>query len=116
MSAEETIYAALSGNAGVLALTGGRISPDKAPQDEPLPAIVFARTDTEYIRTIHSAAAAGTIVTMEVVCFAQSRPDAEALGDAVDAALGAAGIAPIGRRPEYNPDTDEYASVITCVI
>jgi ABC-type branched-subunit amino acid transport system substrate-binding protein len=116
MSAEDTIYAALSGDAGVLALTAGRISPDKAPQDEPLPAIVYVRTDTEYIRTIHSSVAVGTIVTLEVIAFAQSRPDAEAVGDAVDAALGAAGITPIARRPEYNPETDEYASVTTCVI
>lgn len=116
MSAEETIYAALSGDFAVLALTDGRISPDKSPQDEPLPAIVFARTDTEYIRTIHSSVAVGTIVTFEVIAFAESRPDAEELGDAIDAALGAVGITPVARRPEYNSETDEYASVITCVI
>lgn len=116
MSAEDIVYAALSGDAGVAALVSGRVSPDKLPQGEPLPAIVYARTDTEYIRTIHSAAAAGSNVTLEVWCMADDRPGAEAVADAAEIALAASEAAAIGRRPEYDPDTETYSSVITCLI
>lgn len=41
MSAETSLYAALSAAAGVIALVGARVYPDVAPQDVVLPSVVF---------------------------------------------------------------------------
>jgi hypothetical protein len=116
LSAESIIYAALSGGAGVTVLVGDRIYPDVLPQGKPLPAIVYARTDTEYLRTIHSNVAIETEVTLEAWCFGDTRPDAEALADAVEPALAAGALISVGRRPEFDADTDTYSSVITCTV
>jgi hypothetical protein len=114
MSAESTLNAALLGAAGVTALVADRVYPDILPQGKPLPAVVYARTDTEYVTTIHSNATRATIVTLETWCFAKSRPAAESLADAVEVALASSGLRPVGRNPDYDTDTDTYSSVITC--
>lgn len=115
MSAESAVFAALNGAAGVTALAGDRIYPDFLPQKKPLPAIVYARAETEYVTTIHSSIPVASDVTMETWCFAKTRPAAEALGDAALLALGTAGIRPTGRRPEFDTDTETFSCVITTV-
>lgn len=46
MSIEAVIYSRLSGFAGLAALVGNRIYPIVVPQDAPLPAVVYRRSDT----------------------------------------------------------------------
>lgn len=116
MSAETSVYAALTGAAGVTAVVGDRIYPDFLPQGKPLPAIVYARAETEYVTTIHSSVPVGSDVTMETWCFAKDRPAAEALATAAEHALGAAGIRPTARRPEFDSDTETFSSVITTIL
>lgn len=110
------MYAALSGAAGVTALVSDRIYPDFLSQGKALPAIVYARVETEYLTTIHTATACAALVTMETWCFAKTRPAAEALADAAQAALGAGGLRAIGRRPEFDTDTETFFSVITSTL
>lgn len=115
MSAEKLIFAVLSGAAGVTAIVSDRIYPDVLPQDKPLPAVVYARSGTEYLHTLGTPAVASS-ATIEIWCFGMTRPDAEALGDAVLTALIAAKYYPSDRRPEYEDATQTYASVVVCNI
>ncbi len=116
MSAESTLYAALSLNAGIAAIVGDRVYPRLLPQGKPLPGIVFFRLDTEYITTIHGGAARGARIPMEIWGIAETSTVAEQLGDAIEAALGAANIMPTDRRPETDDESEAYSSVISCVI
>lgn len=116
MSAESKIYAALSGAPGVTALVGSRIKPALLPQGEQLPAIVFTRAETDYVMTIHSAAALGSTAGMDIWCIAETFTGAESTGDAVEVALAAAGITVTGRRPDVDPQTEAFSTVISCMV
>lgn len=116
MSAESTLYAALSTHAGITAIVGDRVYPRLLPQGKPLPGIVFLRLDTEYITTIHGGPARGARIPMEIWGIAETSTAAEQLGDAIEAALGAVSIMPTDRRPETDDETEAYSSVISCVI
>lgn len=117
MGAESIIYAALTNAAGVTAIVSSRVYPGLLPKDKPLPAIVQAKPeDTEYIVTIHSSVPCATRVLMELWCIALTSTEAEALGDAVEDALGAAQIVPTGRRAEVDPETEAHCAIISCVV
>jgi hypothetical protein len=116
MSAEATMYAALAGAAGVTALVADRIYPDFLPQNKAQPAIVYTRSETEYVTTIHTGTPAAALVTMETWCFAKTRPAAEALADAAQVGLAAGGFLLIARRPEFDTDTESFSSVITSTL
>jgi hypothetical protein len=116
MSAENKVYAALSGAPGVTALVGSRIKPNMLPQGEPLPAILYTRADTDYVTTIHSAIALGSLVQIDVWCIADSSTVAAALAEAVEAALGDASIPPVGRRPELDPAIEAIVEVVSCTV
>lgn len=117
MGAESIIYAALTGDAGVAAIVNNRIYPGLLPKDKPLPAIVQAKPeDAEYIVTIHSSIPCGSRVPLELWCIALTNAEAEALGDAVEFALGTANIVPTGRRADIDPEIEGHAAVITCVV
>jgi len=115
MSAESTIYSVLSGASGITALVSDRIYPDILPQKKPLPAVVYTRSGTEYLSTLGSPAVASS-ATIEIWCFALTRPAAEALADAVLTALIVAKHYPSDRRPEYEEETQTCASVVVCNI
>lgn len=87
MSAETELYATLSGAAGVTALVSTRIYPDIIPQDADLPAIAYQRTGTEFLNTIHGGAPLGHAATLEITCVGETRPAANAIANAVVAAL-----------------------------
>lgn len=116
MSAETILYDALSGAAGVGALVEDRIYPGLLPQGKDLPAIVYLRADTEFITTIHSSTPRGSRVEMEVWGIAKTNGGAEAIGDAVEAALATALLVPIARRAEIDPETEAHSSILTCVV
>lgn len=108
------IYAALSRAAEVTTLVSDRIYPDILPQSQGLPAAVYARIETEYLSTIHSDRAVAKMVTLEVWCFAETRPTAESVADAVETALAQGQVHLLDRRFELDTDTQTYAVVITC--
>lgn len=112
MSAETVLYATLSAAAGVTAIVNTRIYPDQVPQEAALPAIAFARAETEFVNTIHGDTVAKR-ATLEVWCMAPGRAAAEALGDAVESAGRAAGFMPSGRRPEFDDEAETWAAVLT---
>lgn len=113
MSVESTLYSTLSAAAGVSALVSSRIYPDVVPQEATLPCVAFARLDTLYENTIHSAVPVIETATMEISCMAVTRIAADALCDAVLAAVGAAQFVPVGRRAEFDFDNQMYAAVLT---
>jgi hypothetical protein len=111
MSAETTVYSVLSAAAGVTALAGSRIYPDELPEDYDLPAVVFGRTATELVATIHGTLAARR-ARIQVNCWAKERLDAETLADAVQAALLAAGHLPAARESDLEPQTGACVSAL----
>jgi hypothetical protein len=113
MGAETTVYAALANDAAVDALIDGRISPNAIKEKTPLPAICYTRADTEFITTIHSSIPVGEFAVMEVWCMAKTEDVASSVADAAIVALGGAKIPPVGRRHEYDSETEVTAVVIT---
>lgn len=112
MSAETSLYSALSGDAGVTAIVAGRVYPDVAPQGSALPAIVFERTQTDYLNTIHGTAIAQK-ASLEVWCMAETRAQAEALCNAVETAARTADFITMGRRAEFDNEQMLWATVLS---
>lgn len=115
MSAETFTYSTLSGAAGVTALVGtspnSRIWPDQAPEGAEGTLIVFERADSQPEYTLLTELAA-TRVRMNVTCWADTRIAAETLGDAVAAAMLAAGVPVAERDGAFNSDMQAYAAVV----
>lgn len=113
MSAETTLYATLSGAAGVAAIVAARIYPDVVPQDAALPCVGFARAETEYTATIHTAAPVAEDAFFDISCMATTRSGADALADAVVAACGAANHTVLARRADFDFDNQIYATALS---
>lgn len=113
MSAETEAYAALKNDSAVAAIVGSRIYPDFVPQDKTLPAISLTVTDTDPVTTIHSNTPVGYHVTMEAWCLSSSRASAEDLATKAVAALAGAGFVITNRVPEYDPEAEVWATVVT---
>lgn len=111
MSAETQLYAALSAAGSVSSIVGTRIYPDVVPQEQPLPAIAYVRTETEFLRTIHGDVL-GETAQIEIWCMAENRMDAESLAEAVEAACVSTGFMPTGRRAELDAETQTWATVL----
>lgn len=111
MSAETSVYSAISGYAGLTAIVSTRIYPDVLPDNTIYPAVVFAREKTEPLVTI-SGHYFGADVSLKVACWADTRTGADAASTQAQAALIAAGIVPTGKSAGYDPDTDLFASII----
>ena len=88
MSAETLLRAGLVAHAPLLALVAQRIYPDAIPEDQPLPAVVYVRSNTERIRST-SGRSFGEWVDVSVQCWAETRSIADAVADAVIAAVDA---------------------------
>lgn len=110
MSLEEQLFSALDVDA-VRALAT-EIAPDSVPLNKGLPCVQYARLATEYQQVLDGTVAAAR-GTFEVFSMAASRTDAEALCDAVESACVAALIVISGRRHEFDPEHDLYATVLT---
>lgn len=107
MSAETDVYAALSGAAGVTALVSTRIYPNVRPQDSDVPCVVYDRSGTEVIQSIHGTVLA-TIPRVDLTAVSATRAECEAVSNAVATALVAAGFNYLDRVAEYVPDVDLY--------
>lgn len=114
MSAETQLYSTLSGAAGVTALVGNRIYPDFIGQEIVRPAVVYQRTETENVITIHSNAIAASIATLDVWCMTKaSRASADALADAVEGAFVASGFMPVNRAASFDAESETFVTVLT---
>lgn len=118
MSAETELHDALNAFAPLTAVVVARIYPDFLTQDIVLPAIVYQRSATEYVTTIHSGAVLDKNVTMEVWCMANTRLAAETLASLVEQAIAAPvnSFLPVDRRPEFDEPTLTFSTVVTCTI
>lgn len=114
MTPEDKLYSALN-VAGVTALVGTRVYPDSIPQDKALPAVAYGRQPSEALMTLSTEIAAERAV-FEVYCVASTRTAAEAVGEAVRAALLLAGMPPVSRRAEFDLENLHYAAVLTAHI
>jgi Protein of unknown function (DUF3168) len=112
LSAEETLEAVLAAASPVTDVIGDRIFKDVIPHGQPLPAIAYFRTDTEYVQTIHAAAPAGSTPSLSVACVADTRDAADTLAEVVIAALGAGGFNVVGRGGSFDLETNMVASVV----
>jgi hypothetical protein len=112
MSAESIVLGALE-VVGVTTHVGANIFAAILPQGKKLPAIVYVRMATEYVTTIHSAAPAATLVTMDIWCIAESFAKAEDIADAAEVAMASVVGFPIGRRQEVDPETEALITILT---
>lgn len=113
MSAETSAVTALLNAVAVTNIVGQKVYPDAVPQEQPLPCVAIIRDETEYITTIHSGVPLGSTVILDVWCMASTRSAAEALTDAVETAIGAAGFSPRNRKPAYDSETATYSTILT---
>ena len=95
------------------ALVGARIYPDVVPAEASLPCVAYARIETADVLTIHSAAPVAETAILEVMCMATTRDGAEALGNAVQAALFAAGFVRTGRHGGFDFENQMCVAVLT---
>lgn len=106
MSAETALVTALAA-AGVTALVSTRVYPDARPQEDVLPSVVYQRSDTTFVTTIHGGVSL-TRAQMAIGCYAETRSGAEAVADAAHTALLAAGFIPLGRKGDFEDQTSNY--------
>lgn len=111
MSLESQVFAALNVS-GVTSIVSTRIYPDAVPLEKGLPCVQYARLATEFMHVLDGTLAASR-GTFEVFSMASTRTAAETLCDAAQTACIAARIPITGRRHEYDPERDLYASVLT---
>lgn len=98
MSADSILYNYLVADSTVLSLIGvSGASPDEVRayphelfEKQSLPALLFRRVDTAFTQTIHDDAPSSEQVTYELTCLALTKTTADALANAVLAALGGA--------------------------
>lgn len=110
-SAEEQLYALLDGSSALAALVDESIYPDVIPPDVALPAVVYARSGTEPVNTIHAPAVAA-FVLMQIQCWDATRSGAEAVGDAVVAALAAGGEVYTARSVVFDEESGNAGCLI----
>lgn len=120
MSAETELYDTLKADSAVLAIVGptsdvARIFPDVIPLDTEIPAIAFARADTEFINTVHGTAPLGSTATLEVTCVDTTREKADALAVAVINASAAAGFSPVSRAAAVELESDLWATILNLI-
>ena len=112
MSVETTLYATLSSAAGVTALVSTRIYPDVMPEGVAFPAVVFSRSGTDPINGI-SGAKFGATVEMAVATWGKTRTSADAVADAIEAAIPPSGFYLSGRASAYDPETGLFATTLS---
>lgn len=111
MSVESDFYSLLSNASGVTALVSTRIYPDALPEEHAYPAIVFARTRTDEVRSI-SGQVFGADVDLAVGCWATTRTTADAVAVAVEALLTGTFVR-AAREAAFDPETGLFASILT---
>lgn len=103
MTPEETLYAALIGDAAVSALVGTRVFADFIEKDTVRPALVYQRAETKPEIDIHGSQF-GAYVEILVVMHAENRATADTLAAAVTAALAAVNFWQTTQSAGFEPD------------
>lgn len=112
MSAEETITGWLEGRAQLVSLLGGEdIFPGALPMDVVLPAIAYARQQTEYIPLL-SGGIAGSFVPIQIQAWAKTQTEADAVADEVVLALIANGEVPVNRGVVFDHETGNFGTAV----
>lgn len=94
------------------ALVGTRISSDRMEQGKARPFVVFSRSSTEYQNTLDGTVE-GSRVIFDVQVWADTRSSAEAVANAIEAALLTDQRPVLGRSSGYDPDLDLEASLLS---
>lgn len=106
MSAETSLQALLLADAGVVALVGNRVAADRIAEGSTRPFVVYSRTASEPVGDI-SGIVYRTLVTLEVMCWGNTRLQADAVADAVTAAVrGVLTQSVVGRESVHDPEID----------
>jgi hypothetical protein len=104
MSAEQTLYRILADDSALAGVVDARIYQDLIPQAEDLPAVVYSRTGTEPVQTVHGVNVAA-FAQIQVQAWARTRAQAEQVSAAIVAALDAAGEPYTARAALYDEET-----------
>lgn len=97
MSAESSLYALLVSDSDVMDLIAvagaspgeAKAYPHVIPEDVVLPAVAYKRDTTDYNQTIHGTPPSSEEPTFSIFCVAYTQTGADALADAVQAAISA---------------------------
>lgn len=112
MSARADLQALLAATTAVTALVGDRIAADRIEQTDARPFIVYTTTATNRTRgldgTLH-----GVQTSFELQVWADTRLQADAVGDAVQAAVETAQHFVTNRASGYDADLDLEASILS---
>jgi hypothetical protein len=111
VTAEQTLYRILADDTSIAGLVDTRIYQDVIPQPDELPAIVYSRTSTEPVQTIHGANIAA-FALIQVQVWAKTRGMAEQVSAAIVAALDAAGEPYTARGALYDEETRAHGVAI----
>lgn len=115
MSAELELVTLARADAGVGALVGvgpaARISADRIQQGAARPFVVYTRTATEPFTSL-SGEVFETKVSLDIQCWADTREQAEQLGDALQTAIRGAGQTVVARSGGYEPDLDLEVAIL----
>ncbi len=112
MTAETDLYSALSGDSSVTAIVGTKIFSDIPDEGESAPFIFFERLDTDMVYSIHSGVPIAQMAQMAVVCYSDTREQAESIGDLCVTAASNSGFVYVGRQGEYDPESKLFAAAI----
>lgn len=108
MSAESALRALLVADTAVAALVQTRVAVDRMEEGAVFPFVVFARTGTQPITALDGTHLRSQ-ASLEVQCWAETRLGADALADAVAAAVrGVISQTVPGRASGYDADTDRH--------
>lgn len=111
MSIENSFRTLLAADAGVAALAGTRIALNGTPQGTALPLIVFTASHNYDLGLDNTVLAHGCTLTVQ--CWAATGTEAEALGDAVQASVFAAGYVVTERSSGFDPELELDATMLT---
>jgi len=104
MTAEETLYGILSADSALAGLVDTKIYKDVIPQPDDLPAVVYSRSQTEPVQTIHGVNIA-SFVQIQTQVWAKTRATADQVAAAIVAALDDAGEPYTAKSALYDEET-----------
>lgn len=110
MSAESDLYTVLSSYAPLTALVSTRIYPDAIPEDKALPAVVYS-TEAATPEWCLNNSLAATGYRFRIAAWGTTRTAAAAVGDAIVAALLAAGVPYDNRFSGFDAEVGQFADV-----
>jgi hypothetical protein len=115
VTGEQQLYRILDADTTLAGLVDQRIYQDIIPQPDALPAVVYSRSGTEPVTTIHGAVAA-SFAQIQIQAWAKTRATAEAVAAAIVAALDAEGEPYAARSALYDDETKCHGIAIDVVL